>query len=278
MKPTTACLTILLALPAVPARADLVAYWRFDETSGTVAANSSGSVTNYDGALRGGAAFGPAKFGYGMHAFDGGDAMILNNNVVDLGAEWTMTTWFSTPIPSTGNWHTLARGLGGNHHVIGQTGTNLLGVYDNVTATAFRVAVPNFDLDDLSTPGFAHIAAVGSGGTTTFYINGVEVGVSPYQSTTDVFSVGNYFNSTDPLVARGGGQRWSGIIDDFAIFDSALTATDIATIWNNGQGLTIQDFLFPPLAPEPMSVVLWGMVGLLAIAHLAWRRRVARSD
>lgn len=255
---------------APSAYADLVAYWKFDETSGTTAANSSGSVTNYNGTLTGGATFAPGKFGNGLSIPSSTAVMLMNSNVVPLGSTWTFTGWFSTPIPNTGLYHTLIRGQTLHHPIIAQTGTNILGTYDN-SGPGFQAAAPTFDLDTLTTPGFAHIAAVGSGGTTTFYINGVQVGVSPFESMADIFAVGNY---------QGGAQIFSSLLDDAAVFNTALTPSDIAKLYNGGAGRTVQSVFIdpPPLTPEPLSALMWSALGLVGLIQFARHRRRAFSD
>jgi autotransporter-associated beta strand protein len=73
------------------------------------------------------------------------------------------------------------------------------------------------------------VAAVGSGTTTTFYRNGVLVGTANGKSVTNIFTVG-----ASP--AGGGMQRFAQLIDDVYIYQSALTPTQIMTLYNSGAG------------------------------------------
>src|SRR3989338_5332862 len=80
------------------------------------------------------------------------------------------------------------------------------------------------DLDTLYlmsglTSGWHHIAAVGSGTTTTFYIDGVAVGTASYKVTTALTTVGN----------TTAGSEQFGLIDELAIYNSALTDSGVAS-------------------------------------------------
>jgi hypothetical protein len=61
-----------------------------------------------------------------------------------------------------------------------------------------------------------------------------------------------------------------GAVDDVAIWDRALTANEIATLWNGGQGTPV---LAPPSpAPAPASLTLC-VIGLAILAGYGWLRR-----
>ena len=64
-----------------------------------------------------------------------------------------------------------------------------------------------------------HLVAVGELGSTKFYIDGQLVGTAAFQSTSDIKAIGNY---------QGGGQPF-GIIDEVVVYNSALTADDVAS-------------------------------------------------
>jgi len=219
---------ILLVLLAVqPAGAELIGYWSFDETTGATASDMSGSAVTYDGALTGfatpNAQWAAGKFGNGLKFDDADDRVLVNAPVIPLGAAWTVSAWFSTPLPATGTWHTLFRGsaAGNNHPVLGRNTDNVLGTFDN-SGSGFHATVPAYDLDTLSLPGWAHIAAVGSGGTTKFYIDGSYVGTAAFQSTSDIELIGNV----------GSGQRFANMLDDVAVWDEALAPATIANLVN----------------------------------------------
>lgn len=51
-------------------------------------------------------------------------------------------------------------------------------------------------------------------------------------------------------------RNWDGYIDDMAVFDSHLSAADIAYLWNGGAGRQV---------PEPATIALLGMGGLMLL-------------
>lgn len=112
----------------------------------------------------------------------------------------------------------------------------LLGAKINFTfrnsATA-NYCTAQSDSEVLSTGIWQHVAVVHTGSTIVLYYNG-----SSIASTTT-----NYSNSarTNASVAnigsQGNGARYlNGRLDDFRIFDQALDASDIAYLYNSGNG------------------------------------------
>ena len=89
--------------------------------------------------------------------------------------------------------------------------------------------------------GWHHIAAVGSGTTTAFYVNGASVGSSDRKSVADIHSVGNY---------QDGGQVFADRIDEFAVWTRALSPTEIADIYDKqsktGLGISTATASFTP--------------------------------
>ncbi|MCX6875118.1 MAG: right-handed parallel beta-helix repeat-containing protein [Verrucomicrobia bacterium] len=123
-------------------------------------------------------------------------------------------------------WRTLFRGLpgNGNHQVIVENGSTRLGVYDNESGGGFRTC--GFDLRSIG-KGWHHIAAVGTGGVTKIYIDGVFVGNSDRQSLTDIHAIGNY---------QGGGQPFARNIDEACVYQRALDAAEISQIFRADLG------------------------------------------
>ena len=143
----------------------------------------------------------------------------IDIDYADIGSEWTIATWFYYPYAAHGSWHTLVRGSE-DHQIMCELGTNILGMYDNAGGSAFRSS--GYDMDVLAA-GWHHLAAVGTGGTTKFYIDGSYVGTADRQSTTDIHAIGNY---------QGGGQQF-GIIDEFCVINRAMTEMEIIALYNS---------------------------------------------
>ena len=200
----------------MPAGAD--GYYSFDNTSGSTVYND-GSVAGKDGTLTGGAALttgGGGMIGEGMTIADNSGQYLQLPSPVDIGAEWTIATWFYNLHPANA-WRTLSRASGGGHQVIGYQNNNSLGVYEG----GFRDS--GYDLAPGA--GWHHITAIGSGGTTDLYIDGVYVGASDRQSQADVYAIGNY---------QGGGQPFAQRIDEFFVYNRALDLTEIQALYDAG--------------------------------------------
>jgi hypothetical protein len=155
---------------------------------------------------------------------------ILLERPVNLPAQWTISGWFKGPIPLP--WiiknntalvdHILSAGRRGDHQIIvrwdGLLGTYL--TFGNVKG--FRSS--GYNVYGKLDAGWHHVAAVGKGGNTTFYLDGKRVGRQVHgQSRTDVYSINN---------SPAGGLRFAKVIDDFQINNSALDKDAIASMFS----------------------------------------------
>ena len=201
-----------------------IAYYTMDadDITGSTVANR-GSLPN-TASLASGATFVSGGFsGGGLNVDDNSSqSLLVDDGVIDLVTAWTVSAWFKDLHPAD-TWRTMSRGSnagGHDHQVIVFNSNNDLGTYDNAGG-GFRDSG-----HDLS-PGdnrWHHIAAVntggeGSGGQIDFYIDGVWVGQSDYGSGTDIDWIGGYPN-----------QPFAQTLDEFAVFDSALTAVQVASL------------------------------------------------
>ena len=140
-------------------------------------ASYSGSVTGSPSIVAG-----PAGDQDGILFGGGGDSARLGEGV-DTDGSWTLDCYFQTPIPSTGAWHTLTRGAGGDHQVILHPDQTSLGSYDNVGGSGFQDS--GFDMGSLD-DGWHRLTAAAGDGAVTFYIDGTGVGAHATVSGSDV--------------------------------------------------------------------------------------------
>jgi prepilin-type N-terminal cleavage/methylation domain-containing protein len=205
----------------------LVAQWRFNGTGGTATALIDSSGNGYNGTFAGTETsdwvLDSPRLSKSSGSFtfsDSGDTSTLSTEA-PLGFAWTVTVWFKTPFsPIDGAWHTLLRGSATDHQVILGYTDHHLGMYANTGGGFFD---SGYNPDTLSA-GWHHLAAVGQGSTTSFYIDGSLVGSVPYRSTAAVYSIGNY---------QGGGQPW-GQMSDMRVYSRVLTPTEIGLIATGG--------------------------------------------
>lgn len=106
-------------------------------------------------------------------------------------------------------------------------GYNLLTASKAVTATRIVAANSTYALTAAQMSGWHNITAVGEGtgvnARTYYYMDGVKVGVANFKPTDDIAAVGNY---------QGNGQRFSNYLDDFRVYDRALSQSEIRNIYS----------------------------------------------
>jgi len=186
-----------------------VSWWKLD-------GNAQDEIGGNSGTLQGDVNFVDGKFGKAGNFDENPDVMSITS--IPLGSSYAIATWFQYPFPSTASWNTLTRGSAGDHQVIVYTPTKEMGIYDNVGGTAFHGS--GFITSTLSN-GWHHLAAVGSGTSTTFYIDGTLRGTSSFKSSSQISYVGNY---------QGGTQQF-GQIDEVMIFNKALTDKQVKALY-----------------------------------------------
>ena len=104
--------------------------------------------------------------------------------------------------------------------------------------------------DDMASATWQHVAVTYDGTTLVGYRNGAEIArsdptVAPITcATDDTTTVGGYmFNigaaCSNPSTTPGGSDPFFGQMDEVAIFGAALSAADVAAVYNNGLGLSL---------------------------------------
>jgi PKD repeat protein len=215
---------------AVLATPGLVHYWRLDEAAGTTAlADSVGSAT----ASAGGATLGgPGSLGGGAASFDGIDDFA--QAPVDLSAASRITIEFWMRWNAFADNDALAMELTPNFN--GNDGGLL--VDPNAEQGSFGVGIGNPDtrnnvyFDRPSAGQWHHYAFVldpttAAANQVTPYVDGKAVA---YAKGTSGVGTGNFANSTLYFMSRAGAALFGGgSLDEVAIYDQALSASQIAT-------------------------------------------------
>jgi hypothetical protein len=156
--------------------------------------------------------------------FDGTDDYILTgiNPATMLDQTFTLEAWVN---PRTAS---AFRGIGGDHTgtqgiVFGQYGSSSwsFGAYDTA-----NTGLPDVTISVIPLNQWSHVAAVyvgGVSGSITVYLNGVQVGQSTWSNRSfghlTTFYIGQAFNGAD--------RRFDGQIDEFRVWSTARTATEI---------------------------------------------------
>lgn len=226
------CLFLFLFVAGLTAHSavkpeNIVGIWLLDEGKGSIAGDSSGN--NHEGTITG-AKWTDGKFGKALLFEGAGEVRIQSTEKLNLGEQLTMMAYFNTNALS--DWHQI---IAKNNEYLLRIDTpgegsrmsafvNLNGGWEP-RASAF---VPEKNR-------WYHFAAVYNSKTRTLtvYVDGVQAG----QSGRD----GKPNPGNDPVTFGhwNGGSRFNGIIDDVAIFNSALDEKDIMEIAKNGLKATL---------------------------------------
>ncbi len=95
-----------------------------------------------------------------------------------------------------------------------------------------------------------HIALTYDGTTSKIYVNGVSSGTM----TTETGALNYTYATTFKMGVHAAGHWWlpyTGLIDDVAVWDRALTQTDIDAIYNGGTGNPVASFISRPNPYNP---------------------------
>jgi hypothetical protein len=199
----------------------LVAWWKFDETNGTVAYDSSGNGN--DGSLGNGPTWTTGKIG-GALSFDGVNDYVNLGNFGFFNNREVLSVSFWAKIISTPNAY---------NEIITQTNLNA------VSITSSRKVHFN---------SFQGSWDIGLDSSTSIELNQWKfITTSRDSSSVYIFIDGNLNSSTSSFTksssngyntligAKGGGNYLHGTLDDLRIYDRALSAAEVQALYNLGQ-------------------------------------------
>lgn len=254
------------------AQADLVAHYKFDETSGTTAADSSGNSFNATSITA--PAWGAGIIGNAVTFVSGnagGDELIYDNGsngrIVDVtnvdGVEMTVTTWvkFSTNAFQTAVYLGNERGSAFNNYFVLRSNNGRLELLARGTAN-----------DLLSTPGagfddgqWHHVALTATSNTSrAFYVNGQLVGTqtSDRRPFGRRIAFGATATEVNPIAAQ-----FDGSLDDAGFWSEALGAEKLALIHGLGrlQGIDQSD-----AGIDAVLAVFEAGTGLASVGDQVW--------
>ena len=215
-------LTCVLEQPGATPKAWL----RFDEGSGTVAADSSGH--GWHGTLVNGPTWVAGKVNNAM-SLSGSAYATLPTGVVSTLSDFTISAWVN--VTSTANWLRIfdfGTGTGDYMYLTPKNGSNGKVRYAIIPSGAGgeqQIDGPAA----LATGTWTHVAVTLSGSTGILYLNGVASGTNTAMS----FKPSSLGNTTQNYLGKSqfsGDPYLNGAIDEFQIYNRALNAGEISVL------------------------------------------------
>jgi len=207
-----------VAPPAPDITTGLVGYWKFDQASGLTAADSAGTNA---GTLNGGSGWTAGRFA-GAVSLNGTTGFVnVNDNAPLNPTRITMAAWIQPQASGVGMVVSKSDGL--QYWLRYETTTISMRVNVNGTAMLFTKQY------SFAPGSWYHVAGTYDGANMVIYVNGSAIGS---------FAIsGQATTLNGPLnIGRRGPSNinyFPGVIDDARIYNRALSASDIAALYNS---------------------------------------------
>ena len=205
------------------AQSNLLGWWKFDEVSGNVASDSNGR--NLYATIINGGTFSSngitAKFKNGL-VFDGVDDYVSteDDSSFNLIQEFSVSCWIKT---NEGTDNYIFTKNNGNSLYL-RVSASKVKFWISTSSAVWTTGTKNVDDNE-----WHHIVVMRRGDLKLIYVDGLE--------DASAAATGN--NSTGGAIGFRIGCRdvnyFQGIIDDFRVFDKALTPAEVLALYNQGQ-------------------------------------------
>ncbi|NLY43956.1 MAG: DUF1080 domain-containing protein [Clostridiaceae bacterium] len=208
---------------------NMLLWYKFDETSGTTAMDSSGSGN--DGILRGGASWSTGKI-LGSVKLNGVDGYVeMPNGILSNVEDFTIATWVK--VNSQKNFQRIFDfGVDTNKNMFLTPNA----AHSNATGLLFAITLESYTNEQRISAGYhlgmgewKHIAVTISGNTGIIYENGVQVGKNE-NMTLKPSDLGNTLQNYIGRSVYSADPYFDGEVDDFRIYNTALGEAEIRKI------------------------------------------------
>jgi hypothetical protein len=221
--------------------AGLVGFWKFEETGGTTAYDSSGNGNN--GTLMNGVLRAAGRVGRGLD-FDGTDDYvgIAVNAALNNPTALTNSAWIYPRRDS--HWHVVDKGDGDKRlYAVGVART----LEGRVRYTPTHAVSESAD-STVTLNAWQHVTMTWSisDNTSRLYINGAEVSyLSKAIGSGAITDDSDYPYTIGARGALGAVTFFSGIIDEVRVYHRVLTVQEIAALYNAGTATAVCPFHRP---------------------------------
>jgi hypothetical protein len=203
----------------------LVAFYKFDETSGTSAADSSGN--GYTGTLLGGATFSSGLQNNAVTLSGRNEYVSLPRGIVSGLTSFSMCTWVNLSAVTT--WSRIFDFGTGTTAYMFLTPNSGAGVRFSVT-TGGPAQEQQMNAATLATGSWQQVAVTLAANTGTLYVNGVQVA----QNTSMTLNPASLGTTTQNWLGRSefaGDPYLNGQIDNLRVYDRALSAAEVQSLY-----------------------------------------------
>ena len=223
-----------------PTNARPIAHWALDETNGTIATDSSGSI---DGNLVQMASNqwnrNDAKIGNSSLRFDGNNERVSLSNINLSGNRVSFMGWIkpSNIASNNGEGRILSKATSNQNddHIwmlsTDQNGSGLIVPRVRLNIGGNTTTLLGNNASEIANDQWVHIAATYNGEQLRLYRNGVLVGSTALQGTVSTSSAPAAIGNQPQ-----GGRGFEGLIDDVCLFNDAITTEEIRYLYNDGNG------------------------------------------
>ncbi|UJF33896.1 LamG-like jellyroll fold domain-containing protein [Paenibacillus hexagrammi] len=228
LQDTTMKAVLTLTVNAASTEVTPTIWYKFDEASGTTVANSGTAGSAWDAAVMGGTSWSTGHLG-GAVQLDGSSGYVQMPSNLQYADNMTVATWVNLTKDNSPTMLFVSGTAANNDnfylstHGIWQP-SYMAAVNDASLGTNYQI----YDSSAIGLNQWVHVAITFSGKEATLYRDGVQIAKKTLASKPSDFNGQNLLNYIgksvwpDPYI--------QGKVDDFRIYDQALSASDIAEL------------------------------------------------